>query len=199
MSETATAFPLAWPAAKPRARSRRSSAFSHRGSAIDVDTARRRLRDELARIGAKDVILSTNIRLRVDGTPGVDQKAAAYDPGAALYFKHKGKDVVLAVDTFLKVAENIAALAAHIEATRAIERYGVGSLEQMFTGFTALPPATSVNDWREELQNPRDLAEAEENYRHLMLRHHPDVAGPSSTAKAAALNAAIALARKALA
>jgi hypothetical protein len=136
------------------------------------------LRDELGRIDAQGVVLSSNLRLCVDGSVGTDQRAAASDPGVALYFKWKGKDVVLACDSYYTVAGNIAALAAHIEATRAIERYGVGTLEQMFTG----------------LGEPNSLAEAEAYYRNAMRTEHPDVGG--SETRAVMLNAAIAMARK---
>jgi hypothetical protein len=178
ISDTPNAFPLSWPAGRPRARYRRDSQFRHEGRPIDVDRARRRLRDELGRIDAQGVVLSSNLRLRVDGSVGTDQRAAASDPGVALYFKWKGKDVVLACDSYYTVAGNIAALAAHIEATRAIERYGVGTLEQMFTG----------------LGEPNSLAEAEAYYRNAMRTEHPDVGG--SETRAVMLNAAIAMARK---
>jgi len=40
------------------------------------------------------------------------------------------------------VSDNIAAIAAHIEALRAQERYGVGTIEQAFAGYSALEHRT---------------------------------------------------------
>jgi hypothetical protein len=45
------------------------------------------------------------------------------------------------------VADNITAMAAHIDALRRIDRYGVGTLEQALAGYKALP-ADSAADWR---------------------------------------------------
>ena len=99
--------------------------------------ARERLADELDRLGARYVVLSTNMELRLDGQPRAGQSEPA-DPGVCVYFQLKDRPTVLPCDRYTTVAGNMAAIAAHIEATRAIERHGVGTLEQMFTGFQAL-------------------------------------------------------------
>jgi hypothetical protein len=74
-------------------------------------------RGELDRLGAKNPVLSTNVSLRLDGRPRSDENPA--DPGAAVYFQLSGKATVLACDRYVDVADNIAAIAAHIDALRA--------------------------------------------------------------------------------
>jgi hypothetical protein len=96
-----------------------------------------------------------------------------------------------------RVAQNIAAIADHIDAMRRMERYGVATMTQMFTGFLALPAPLVVDDWRAALGDPKTLAEAESAFRERMKQVHPDTPG-GSNAKAAALNAAIARAREEL-
>lgn len=99
---------------------------------------------ELKLIGVGDfnVVVSTNVELRLDGTP-YSNRSAPSDPGAAVYFKLKGKPCVLACDKWNRVEDNLSAIARHIEALRGQERWGVGSVEQAFAGYTALPPAGS--------------------------------------------------------
>ena len=46
---------------------------------------------------------------------------------------------MLACDTWTRLADNLAAVAAHVNALRAIERYGVGTVDQAFAGYDALP------------------------------------------------------------
>ncbi|HKU67230.1 MAG TPA: J domain-containing protein [Candidatus Baltobacteraceae bacterium] len=215
MSAAPQAFPLQWPAGKPRtpAQKRERAKFGKKGrgwtsdpitggnryegaKSLTVADAVARVQGELRRLGATHPVISTNIELRRDGLPYSKQPRLDDDPGAAVYFQLKGKPIVLACDHYDRVADNAAAIAAHVDAMRAIERHGVGSLEQMFAGFAALPPI-SPDDWREPLGHPSTLDEAERNYRERMKYAHPDVGG--NEAVAARLNAAIAKAREELA
>lgn len=196
-----TAYPLQWPFGRQRRASRVEGRF-HVGQAqrkgvryVTVDDARTRLAVELDRMGATDSILSSNVVLRVNGQPRSGQPNPV-DPGAAVYFKWKGKRYALACDRFTEVAQNIAGIAAHIEATRTIERHGCASLEQMFTGFQALPAPKGPDDWFTILNRPKTKEQAELTFRIKMLTAHPDHGG--STDDAAALNAAIAIARQVL-
>lgn len=196
---SATRYPLSWPAGWKRATWRHSSPFKtgRAGSgktAIDVATAVDRLEVELSRLGAKDAVLSTNLPQRMSGGMSLDQRSIS-DPGAAVYFKLAKADRVLACDTFNTVAGNIAALAAHIEALRAIDRYGVGTIEQAFAGYTALGAAAEV-EWWIVLSVPRSapLASIEAAYRELAKKAHPDAGG--SEAEMQRLNVARDAARK---
>ena len=125
----------------------------------------------------RDLIISTNVRLRLDGLPYSDQRAPD-DPGAAVYFLFNERPIVFACDRWRKVEHNLWAIARHIENLRASDRYGVGELEQAFAGYAALPAPAAVR-WWEVLGVPRnatiDLVRA--SYRNLARENHPDAGG----------------------
>lgn len=203
--ERPSAYPLAWPARQKRTddwRRTRASFGSGKGGEgggkkpLTLFQARSRLEHELDLLKARLPVLSTNVALRQDGAP-YSNRRQSNDPGAAVYFQLRGKPIVLACDNYNRVEDNIAALAAHIEAMRMIERHGVGTVEQMFAGFTALPAPLSVNDWREALDDPATLAEAEATYRAKAFESHPDKSTGSHVAMSR-LNAAIDEARRAM-
>lgn len=143
------AYPLQWPQGRPRTAwdARRRSAFKDFGKPLTIAVALGRLQAEIDRLGADVYVLSANLVLRLDGLPKSGQSEPA-DPGVALYFQLGGKPHCLPCDTYDRAADNIAAIAKHIEATRAIERYGVATLSEMFAGFTALPAPNAKRSWR---------------------------------------------------
>jgi len=147
-----------------------------------------RLQGELDRLGAAEVVLSTNVELRLDGMPRADRSQPA-DPGVAIYFKLKARDIALACDKWDRVADNVIALAKHIEAMRGMDRWGVGSVEQAFRGYEALP---APDPWwmKLGLAGPtRSEREIREAYRRASAAAHPDRPGGSHD-RMAAVNAA---------
>lgn len=143
-----SAFPLQWPVNRPRRPNaqRKTATF---GKKVDNGTRKRtdpltiydavkRLQNELDMIGARYPTISTNVETRLDGLPRSD-RAAPEDPGVALYFTLGDKPHCMPCDTYTRVADNMAAIAAHMAATRLIERHGVASVAEMFAGFQALP------------------------------------------------------------
>jgi hypothetical protein len=142
-----------------------------------------RLDKEIERLGGGDAILSTNLRLRLDGVPRSDQGEPS-DPGAAVYFSLSARQAIcLACDRWDRVADNIAALAAHIDALRRIERYGVGKLEQAFRGYLALPPMAGGVEWWRVLDVSADatLEDVEAAFRAKARDAHPDRGGDGAT------------------
>lgn len=189
------AYPLSWPDGWKRATTRTSAAFNktrepqyvngqpvYQGKArLSVADAVKRILVELDRMGVPDwnVIISTNVELRLDGFPRSDREPQ--DPGAAVYWKKKHTDIMrcMAIDRYTRVADNLAAIAATLDAMRAIERHGGATiLDRAFLGFAALPEKASQH-WRETLGitlvQPT-LAHIEERFRALVKVHHPDVA-----------------------
>lgn len=150
------AYPLQWPIARPRTKTRKEGNFNKKDWApagnwrqtkpVTITDAMVRLIDELNRVGGKGMVMSSNLVRNRDGSPRSNQSQPA-DPGVALYFTLKGKPICMPCDTYTRVEQNIVAIAKHIEATRAIERYGVASLAEMFTGFAALPSPTAARAW----------------------------------------------------
>lgn len=129
--------PLKWPDGWPRTESSRRDAghqfkegsrmYGYTVRHITIDTARRKLFDELSRLGCRDAVLSMS---RGEG-----------EPGAALYFTMNGRQMAMACDRYDNRAANTRSLGLAIEAMRQLDRHGGGAMvERAFAGFAALPP-----------------------------------------------------------
>lgn len=175
------AFPLAWPHGKPRTRTPRRGAFQ-----VTLDRARRDLLRSLELLGVKrsDIVISTNVPLRLDGEFRARARLQEDDAGVALYFGWKGKDYCFAVDKYEDVRSNTRAIGLAIEALRALQRAGVDDLlEQAFSGFARLPASIVPvrRAWRDvleysDVEHPtRD--ELKQRWRALSAKHHPDRGG----------------------
>ncbi len=205
-TEPVSRYPLQWPTGWKRTPDHRrepgrftSKAYNsgRRAEPLTVAQAVDRLLAELLRmaVAEQDVIISTNVEPTLTGRPRSGERKPQ-DPGAAVYWMDMGKHRCMAIDRYTDVAQNLAALAATIEAMRAIERHGGAAiLDRAFTGFTALPApivAGMKRPWREVLEygnGPATEHEITRNYRILAKDYHPDRPG-GSTAKMAELNAA---------
>jgi hypothetical protein len=160
------AYPLKWPDGWPRSRGRKSGQFgkteqrSNGGGSwkektdLTMADAMKRVKYELERLDVKvvdDSIVSTNLQLNLSGLPRGDQGEPS-DPGVAVYFrKRNGPMRVIAIDAYTRVRDNLAAIAATLEAMRAIERHGGAQiLERAFTGFAALTAPARIGGmcWR---------------------------------------------------
>jgi hypothetical protein len=211
---TISAYPLEWPSGWPRKqphqRTRAQFSKERKGyrtsyvngqpkevygrlgkSDLSIADGRARVLAELQRMGVRpdDIVLSTNLPLRLDGLPRSDARAPA-DPGAAVYWSERGRKQprCMAIDRYDRVQDNLAAIAATLEAMRAIERHGGAEiLDRAFTGFTALPApeqpfqvlGVGANASREEVERA---------YRLLASEHHPDKGGDAD--RMARINAA---------
>src|SRR5262245_61920292 len=94
--ENAQRYPLSWPAGWKRTMYRKSSDFhstdrradatgrSYRmRKSLTLSDALDRLLGELRRLGAKNVIISSNLAVRQDGLPYAQQPRNIDDPGVA--------------------------------------------------------------------------------------------------------------------
>lgn len=188
-------YPLQWPAGERRTKAdeRKDAYFKKGHNAVTITEGIRRVHYELMRLGVdnfEDAIISTNLKLRLDGQP-IGSQAEPADPGVAVYWKGP-KDTqhkTMGIDIYHGVANNLAALAATLEAMRAIERHGGKRiLERAFTGFLALP---APNTWRAVLGFTEDagptLAQVKRQYRQEAMGAHPDAETGNHT-KMAELN-----------
>lgn len=187
------AYPLTWPEGWKRTapanrryghfgkRVRPSGAtWSHKAD-LTVAEAVTRVLEELQRmgVGRDDTVISTNLKTRLDGLPRSDQAKPA-DPGAAVYFEDNGQRRCIAIDQYTTVEDNLAAIAATLDAMRAIERHGGAAiLERAFTGFTALPAPGAAREWWEVLGLAKTATADEINtaHRRLAMQNHPDRGG----------------------
>lgn len=186
------AYPLQWPAGWKRETARKRGKFGTNTKQYNADKtanwnslrditiaeATKRVQVELARIAvAGDFVISTNLKLRLDGQPRGDQGQPG-DPGVAIYWNAKGgQSRVMAIDIYDRVSDNLAAVAATLEAMRAIERHGGAAiLERTFTGFDALPPPRSC--WQIlGLTAGATRATINERFRDMAKKAHPDQGG----------------------
>lgn len=193
-------FPLHWPIGWPRTKpgDRKRGNFKRRGGSnafgyrplhnVTVAQAIQRIEDELramdgpsrhwTRIDPGKTVISTNLRVRKsDGGPASSQREPD-DPGVAVYFELDGKMQCIPCDAYDNVAQNLAAVAATLNALRTLERHGSGIMERAFTGFEALPHLAE-SPWWEVLMVPADApAEVvEKQYRRLRSDYHPDHGG----------------------
>ena len=188
VSDPISAFPLQWPSGWPRAKSRKEARFSTtkhspigaRSQELSVADGVGRVLGELEHLNVAhgDAIISTNVPLRLDGTPRSNQPEPS-DPGVAVYWRSRGhkQTKVMAVDRYDRAADNLAAIAATLNAMRAIERHGGAQiLERAFTGFTALPGVPSCWDVL-GLKSGASRDAIEDAFRDLAKKHHPDVGG----------------------
>lgn len=188
------AYPLQWPAGWRRAQGRRSANFSTYGRALSIMDGVQRVLRELDQLGVRnrdDIVISSNVPLRLDGLPRSDQREPP-DPGVAVYWVRRGmkQPKCMAIDRYTRVADNLGALAATLAAMRAIERHGGAEiLDRAFTGFVALP--APEQPWQTlGLDTSRPSREqVEEAYSRLAMKHHPDRPG-GDTQTMARINAA---------
>lgn len=170
------AYPLYWPAGYKRTLNRTNSRFK-----TTMSMAQNFLKAEVSRLAGTDLIVSTNLPVRNDGGLYADwMKRKIDDPGVAIYFKRKGKEISLCCDHYLTVWENLYALAKGIEALRGLERWGVSDfLDRAFTGFAALPESITTRYWWQVLEVSRDCDKDTivNQYRKLAKMYHPDAGG----------------------
>lgn len=194
------AFPLQWPDGWPRtpAIEVQWSLAGGRRHTQSWNTVLRRLRDELWRLDANNIVISTNQPIRKDGEPYAATRLID-DPGAAVYFELNGRAMVMAQDRYELLLDNLRSLALAIEGLRQTERHGgAHMMERAFAGFEALPPPmTGGRPWYDVLGVAPDAprAEIEAAWRAKARECHPDAGGDHETM--AAVNAAYEQAKEA--
>jgi len=173
-------YPLTWPEGWKRTSPGLRKASPYK---VSETAARDELLHSLKLLGARNVVLSTNIRLRLDGLPLANQRAPE-DPGVAVYWTRYGKDEVIACDTWKTIRENYRAIGLAVDALRQLERCGASEiLARAFTGLAALPApqASKARTWRDVMgfhpftKPSRDEIEA--RFRELVKDAHPDNGG----------------------
>lgn len=177
----AEAYPLQWPEGWPRTPSwKRESDKKFSGSVygLAMGRVRDKLLHELRLLGARDVVVSSNVALRRDGLPYAEQRRLD-DPGVAVYFTFKKRPMVMARDAYVSVAGNLRSLGLAIEAMRQLERHGGSTMmEKAFTGFAAIAPPSWKKPWREVFGvQPDWRGDIAALYREKAKGRHPDMGG----------------------
>lgn len=101
-------------------------------------------------------------------------RASAYPdhPGVILSFDTKQGHFRYAADRFTSWQDNLRAIALGLEALRKIERYGIGSGVEQYTGFLQLEPGNGTITTAEQAE--AFIAEHGGTYRNAARKLHPD-------------------------
>lgn len=193
-------YPLRWPDGwkrTPHAKRDRGAKFKvggYNGALPTFASGRKKLLEELRMLGARSVVISSDVRLRLDGSIHAQERADRFDmenPGIAIYFILNNRATVMAQDAFDSPGCNLRSLSLAIEAMRALGRHGGGTMMgRAFDGFAALPPpegSKPSKPWWEVLRYSADptapdreflsTREVEARWRALSLKAHPDQGG----------------------
>lgn len=182
MTSNVSAYPLVWPQGWPvtpaakQGRSRFAASF---------DKAQRKLHDELRMLGAKGIIVSSNVAVRKDGMLYSDFARRRIDvPAVAVYFELDGAPMVMARDAYLTPQDNIMSLAHAVGHMRGLTRHGGDQmLKRAFTGFAALPAPEAKTPWWRVLEVDPGTAgreDIERAFRLKAMRAHPDKGGDAA-------------------
>lgn len=124
------------PLAKPpvnrwRERSRFKSSWSKTADLLER---------ELLHLDATSCVIQVHAersQFRLDGMLRAD--ARTNSPAVAVSFRSKGRDLTFPCDTYDDWRDNMRAIALALEALRTVDRYGVTSRGEQYTGWAALP------------------------------------------------------------
>ncbi len=199
MTTAPDACPLAWPNGKPRTplAQRKNGQFRSAGSDLTVAVAAGRVEDEVEKLRGRNLLISSNVQVTLSGRPRSSQPEPA-DRGVCVYFQLADKPFAMACDRYLTVADNLAAIAKHIESVRGQERWGVATAAETLMAFRALPAPGAARPWRDVLGLSAGTflrGQINEQYRIVAAERHPDRPGGSEHAMAeinAARDAALA-------
>lgn len=175
-----TASPLQWPMGWPRTARKQSSKFAN----FSFEQMRVEVVRQLRLLKARNMIISSDLRLRQDGYPFSGQRQPE-DVGIAVYFDLNGETKCIPCDKWSTVEDNLHAIALTVDALRGIDRWGAKEMvDAAFRGFKALPESVIVTPytarlWYEVLEvsptaSPEVIKAA---YRQQLLKAHPDQGG----------------------
>lgn len=170
-------YPLQWPAGWPRTQQPKPSNFrpgSPYSEALDIIR-------QLRLMGAKNVVVNSNMMYKNDGTPYARQ-GNIEDTGVAVYFTLNGEQQCIPCDKWRSIGENLRAVSKTIEALRGLDRWGAKEMvNAAFRGFKALPDSVIITEepWYVILGVEPDAPASfiRNAYRDLVKKHHPDVGG----------------------
>lgn len=207
-----SSYPLQWPEGWKRHVNRGMPPFSANNFGKIRDSILRRLRKR-----GTYAVITSDLPVRNDGQPYAD--ARCQDPGVAVWWVEKGKEMVIACDRWKSLSHNLSAILRTLEAMDGIQRWGADSMvDRAFAGFAALPPPGATSDgtdevmpaampnWREVFNFPGafeslsasdKLAFVKLRYRERISQAHPDRGGDDIN-QAVILNAAMEAAEKEL-
>lgn len=194
MAKITCKYPLNWPANKPRTRASEKklgrfhkSGGSYHSREVTIHEAIVRVYNQIGMfspgayhtvIQPDDCVLRTMLQVNKNGSFRANQRKPP-DAGAVLTFPYRGRDVVIAIDVYTKIGQNIAAIAATLESLRTLQRHDSALLDAAVTGFTALPAPVVTRHWRDVfgVDACATLKEVRKHYMRAAGINHPDKGG----------------------
>lgn len=169
-------FPLQWPDGWLRTAAPKRAQF-----VVSLAKARDHLFDELRRMRASDVILSSNAPVNKDGQLRARVGDDVGDNGVAVYFTVAGDRMVIACDRWDLLPDNIRAIGLTVEALRGIERWGSTEMSAAALAGYALPAGgdDTTDAWWTVLEVSPDawLSEIDAAFKRKAKTAHPDAGG----------------------
>jgi hypothetical protein len=179
-----------YPVPETRPSDRRNSPFR-----TSANAAMNLLERELAKLGARSAVLEIDVNtwdLRLDGR--LRANARPQGPRVVVSAETKHGPMQWPCDTFRHYEANIYAIALTLEKLRAIDRYGVTTHGEQYTGWIAIPGATGATDPVESAwellvmtaagehasalpQHARTRQSALQHFREAAKFAHPDAGG----------------------
>lgn len=127
---------------------------------------------EVERLKGEDLVLGVVVDPAQIGISGM------LKAGGRTAFRHRGVEVsfetpsrgrlIFHTDAYANVTQNIRAIAAGLEALRAVDRYGITSTAEQYAGFAQLTAGGP------DPERGRLLVERAGGIRQALMEHHPD-------------------------
>lgn len=175
---------LDWPSSFERTSSEDREPYPH-GFRVSRRQAFDNILDELRKMDARDVRLDTGARHQTRNPNKPYKDSSFEDPGVVVYFKKHGEKHAVPCDRWDNPRDNAQAIAKYLNAKRAINRYGVQTIESEFST-ARLPPG----DKQKTTKDPHEILEVSEDAgkevieaaaRQKKKKHHPDKGGDKKT------------------
>lgn len=133
------------------------------------------LEAEIDAIAGDDVVIGVVTDPRYIGISGIlkaEGRGRERHPGAEVSFSTPdGRRLVFHTDAYKELRQNIRAIAAGLEALRAVDRYGITSTAEQYAGFAQLT-AGGPDATRGQM-----LVDRAGGVRQALMEHHPDHGG----------------------
>jgi hypothetical protein len=122
------------------------------GFRVDRRKAFENILEQLKQLGAEEVRIDSGAHEKTVNPNLLTQESDPDDPSVVVYFSKNGEDFAVPCDKWDNVRDNAQAIANYLDAKRALDRYGVKTVESEFTT-QKLPPG---EEERQEEQHGDD-------------------------------------------
>jgi len=142
---------------------------------------------EVDYLGAKSFVIEADFReqdIRLDGMPRSNARSPEF-PGIRVSFESKHGPLQYQTDTCAFWQHNVRSIALGLEALRAVDRYGITSRAEQYTGFKAIESGGLGTRAAEAIvrkyAGPKVSDSLQENWKHARRHTHPDKHGGDHT------------------